>query len=83
MRYAILISGQPRTFDFEEQYHMFKRFLSKMDKFDVYILFKMKGTRPMNKSVEKIIKLLILDATNKEIISLISIICKSFFNVES
>lgn len=59
MRYAILISGQPRTFDFEEQYHMFKRFLSKMEyKFDVYILFKMKGTRPMNKSVEKIIALL-------------------------
>ena len=61
MRYAILISGQPRTFDFEEQYHMFKRFLSKMEyevDFDVYILFKMKGTRQMNKSVEKIIKLL-------------------------
>ena len=59
MRYAILISGQPRTFDFEEQYHMFKRFLSKMEyEFDVYILFKMKGTRPMNKSIEKIITLL-------------------------
>jgi len=59
MRYALLISGQPRTFDFEEQYHMFKRFLNAFDVVvDVYILFKMKDTRPLNKSVEKIIKLL-------------------------
>lgn len=61
MRYAILISGQPRTFDFEEQYHMFKRFLNVLQYaiVDVYILFKMKDTRPMNpNSVEKIIKLL-------------------------
>jgi len=61
MRYAILISGQPRTFDFEEQYHMFKRFLNAFQYaiVDVYILFKMKETRPMNSnSVEKIIKLL-------------------------
>jgi len=58
MRYAILISGQPRTFDFEEQYHMFKRFLNSLQEYDVYILLKMKDTRPMNKSVEKIIKLL-------------------------
>jgi hypothetical protein len=57
MRYAILISGQPRTFDFEEQYHMFKRFLASLESYDVYILFKMKDTRHM-KSSEKIIKLL-------------------------
>lgn len=60
MRYAILISGQPRTFDFEEQYHMFKRFLNTLQEYvnvDVYILLKMKDTRKM-KSVEKIIKLL-------------------------
>ena len=57
MRYAILISGQPRTFDFEEQYHMFKRFLASLESYDVYILFKMKDTRHM-KSAEKIIKLL-------------------------
>jgi hypothetical protein len=59
MRYAILISGQPRTFDFEEQYNMFKEFLTTSTlEYDVYILFKMKDTRQMNKSVEKIIKLL-------------------------
>jgi hypothetical protein len=57
MRYAILISGQPRTFDFEEQYHMFKRFLVSLESYDVYILLKMKDTRHM-KSAEKIIKLL-------------------------
>ena len=57
MRYAILISGQPRTFDFEEQYHMFKHFLTSLESYDVYILFKMKDTRHM-KSFEKIIKLL-------------------------
>ena len=59
MRYAIIISGQPRTFDFEEQYHMFKRFLSFIEEYDVYILLKMKDTRQMNKSsFEKIITLL-------------------------
>ena len=56
MRYAILISGQPRTFDFEEQYHMFKRFLSFIEDYDVYLLLKMKDTK--NKSFEKIITLL-------------------------
>jgi hypothetical protein len=59
MRYAILISGQPRTFDFEEQYQMFKRFLASLESYDVYILFKMKDTRKMNKSsFEKIINML-------------------------
>jgi len=59
MRYAIIISGQPRTFDFEEQYHMFKRFLSFIEEYDVYILLKMKDTRKMNKSsFKKIITLL-------------------------
>jgi len=58
MRYAILISGQPRTFDYEIQYHMFKRFLSSIE-YDVYLLFKMKDTRPMDKTaVKKIINML-------------------------
>ena len=59
MRYALLISGQPRTFDFEEQYLMFKNFLSTTLKYDVYILFKMKDTRQMNKQTfKKLIALL-------------------------
>lgn len=58
MRYAILISGQPRTFDYEIQYHMFKRFMSSIE-YDVYLLFKMKDTRQMNKTaVKKIINML-------------------------
>ena len=59
MRYAILISGQPRTFDFEQQYHMFKKFLSTIEEYDIYILFKMKDTRQMVKdSFYQIVKLL-------------------------
>jgi len=59
MRYAILISGQPRTFDFEEQYQMFKNFLSFIEEYDVYVLLKMKDTRQMDKtSFKKMITLL-------------------------